>query len=180
MTIQLIFEKQWLHVVCLAILLVLLMLAVQLDGVQAGMLWGISTPVWFWIAVGITITHQVYVWFCWRTQLHANLLSRVFGRYDFSVYAIGFSILGLSRAAVDFIMQFATRLTPPGEVAIYQILALIALVPAVYLYYSVKLYFWFRRAFGIDHFDEYYHDMPYVQKGIFRNTSNGMYVYGFL
>jgi|SRR5690625_2615958 len=180
MTNRLISEKQWLHVVCLVILVVLLMLAVQLDGMQAGMLWGISTTVWFWIAVGIAIAHQVNVWFCWRTQLHANLLSRVFGRYEFSVYAIGFSILGLSRVVVVFILAIANRGTLPGEEWIYQILAMIALVPAFYLFYSVKRYFGFRRAFGIDHFDESYRNLPFVRKGIFRYTRNGMYVYGFL
>ena len=61
-----------------------------------------------------------------------------------------------------------------------KLLALVALVPAIYLFYSVKRYFGFRRAFGIDHFDESYRSLPFVRKGIFRFTRNGMYVYGFL
>jgi hypothetical protein len=44
----------------------------------------------------------------------------------------------------------------------------------------VKRYFGLTRAFGIDHFDAFYRSLPFVRKGIFRFTRNGMYVYGFL
>jgi hypothetical protein len=36
------------------------------------------------------------------------------------------------------------------------------------------------RAAGADHFDSRYRSMPFVKKGIFRFTSNGMYLYAFL
>lgn len=36
------------------------------------------------------------------------------------------------------------------------------------------------RASGADHFDRKYREMPLVRKGIFRFTSNGMYLYAFL
>lgn len=46
--------------------------------------------------------------------------------------------------------------------------------------YSVRKYFGFDRAFGIDHFDPAtYKDVPMVRKGIFQYSSNAMYVYGF-
>ena len=35
------------------------------------------------------------------------------------------------------------------------------------------------RAFGIDHFDASYRTRPFVRQGIFRFTSNGMYIFGF-
>jgi hypothetical protein len=50
---------------------------------------------------------------------------------------------------------------------------------ALYLFYSVKKYFSFDRAFGIDHFVKGYNE-PFVKKGIFRYTDNGMYIFGFL
>jgi hypothetical protein len=53
-------------------------------------------------------------------------------------------------------------------------------IPFVYLTYSLKRYFGFRRAFGIDHFETAYAIAPMVRQGIFRFTDNGMYVYGFL
>lgn len=46
--------------------------------------------------------------------------------------------------------------------------------------YSVKRYFGMIRAAGADHFEPRYRDMPLVSQGIFRFTSNGMYVYAFL
>jgi hypothetical protein len=44
----------------------------------------------------------------------------------------------------------------------------------------VKRYFGLARAAGLDHFDAQYRDMPLIKEGIFRFTSNGMYVYAFL
>ncbi|MBW1863973.1 MAG: hypothetical protein JRJ02_16685 [Deltaproteobacteria bacterium] len=46
--------------------------------------------------------------------------------------------------------------------------------------YSAKRYFGMVRAAGADHFDPRYRDMPFVKEGIFRFTSNGMYLYAFL
>ena len=57
---------------------------------------------------------------------------------------------------------------------------LILLLPGLYAMFSVKRYFGFARAAGGDHFDRSYRDLPLVRKGIFRYTSNGMYVYAFL
>jgi protein-S-isoprenylcysteine O-methyltransferase Ste14 len=50
----------------------------------------------------------------------------------------------------------------------------------LYAMYSVKRYFGLVRATGADHFDPKYRDMPLVKEGIFRFTSNGMYIYAFL
>ncbi len=177
---QLILERQWLHAVVLAALITMLALTSDLDGIQAGILWGINTPEWFWLAVALAIAHQVYVWFCWRTQLHGNWLTRVLGKLSFPVYAVGFSILGISRVVAVFVLAISNRDTLPMDHTALRILAIIALIPAVYLFYSVKRYFSFRRAFGIDHFDEGYRSLPFVRKGIFRFTRNGMYIYGFL
>ena len=49
-----------------------------------------------------------------------------------------------------------------------------------YLFYSVRTYFGFKRAFGIDHFDDSYRHLPFVREGIFKYTSNAMYTFGFL
>ncbi len=177
---QLILERQWLHAVVLAGLIAVLSLVSDLDGMQAGMLWGISTPEWFWLAIALAIMHQVFVWFCWRTQLHGYWLTRILGDLGFSVYAVGFSILGISRVVAVFVLAISNRDTLPVDLTALRILAIIALIPAVYLFYSVKRYFSFKRAFGIDHFDEGYRSLPFVRKGIFRFTRNGMYTYGFL
>lgn len=119
-------------------------------------------------------------WFCWRTQLHGSLLTRSLGALGFPLYATGFSILGIARVAFVFALAFSNRDTLQANPFVLKCLAIIALIPATYLFYSVQRYFGFKRAFGIDHFDRNYRSVPLVRKGIFRFTRNGMYVYGFL
>jgi len=61
------------------------------------------------------------------------------------------------------------------------ILSGILIIPTIYLFYSVAKYFGMDRAFGIDHFHpEIIKNEPFIKQGIFRYTSNGMYLYGFL
>ena len=43
--------------------------------------------------------------------------------------------------------------------------------------YSIKRFFGFARAAGIDHFDSEYRNRPLVREGVFRWTSNAMYVF---
>ena len=178
--LRLILERQWLHGVLLVALLAALALASGLEGVHSGTLWGISTPGWSILAVALAILHQVYVWFCWRTQLHGSWLTRVLGTQGFPAYAVGFTILGISRLSAVFFLAVSNRGTLSVDLTALRILSIIALIPAVYLLYSVMRYFTVRRAFGIDHFDEAYRSKPFVRKGIFRFTRNGMYTYGLL
>jgi len=176
---QLIFEKQWLHLLALTGLITGLVILGTLDNIQAGSLWDVGTIIWLRLAVAIAIAHQVLVWFCWRTQLHWSLLTRLLGDTGFTVYAVLFSILGIARVAVVFILAIANHNTAPVDLAVLRILALLTAIPAVYLFYSVKRYFGFKRAFGADHFDPSYRAVPFVRKGIFRFTNNGMYTFGF-
>ncbi len=176
---QLIFEKQWLHAMALGGLLAGLVLIGPSDSFQAGSLWNVSTMIWLRLAVAIAIAHQVLVWFCWRTELHLSLITRLLGGNGFTVYAVLFSILGIARVVVVFVLAVANRNTLPVDMAVLRVLAVLAAVPAVYLFYSVKRYFGFKRAFGVDHFDPWYRSVPFVKKGIFRFTGNGMYTFGF-
>jgi len=60
------------------------------------------------------------------------------------------------------------------------LIAGILFIPTVYLFYSVKKYFGMDRAFGIDHFyPAAAKKEPFVKKGIFQYTDNGMYIFGF-
>jgi hypothetical protein len=147
---------------------------------MAGALWGIATPLWLWLAVALAVSHQVFVWLCWRTELHGRLLTRLLGKHAFNIYAVLFSVLGIARVLAVFALAIANRDTLPGDRTVLAIGAGFALLPALYLFYSVRRYFSFRRAFGIDHFETRYRALPFVRKGIFRLTPNGMYVFGFL
>jgi hypothetical protein len=177
---RLIFERQWLHASLLAALLVMSILFGGFHGARTGQIWGVSTPAWYWIAVAIAVAHQIFVWFTWRTQLHASWPTRVLGNLAFPVYAAGFAVLGISRWLIVFIVAMSNQNTLPVNPAVLKFLAVVAAIPALYLLYSVIHYFGLKRALGIDHFDERYRSLPFVRKGIFRFTRNGMYVYGFL
>lgn len=112
-------------------------------------------------------------------ELHASLLSRLFGDRAFLLYAVSFSILGIARVIAVFALAASNRETLHSAPMVLKSLALILAVPTFYLFYSVKRYFGFRRAFGIDHFDDAYRSLPMVRQGIFRLTPNGMYTFGF-
>jgi hypothetical protein len=175
----LIFEKQWLHVLLLAILIAAMFVVSGTDSIRAGSFAGLSSALWLGIAVATAEAHQIFVWFCWRTQLHLALLTRVFGVRAFTVYAILFATLGVLRVIFVFILAFSNRDTLHLNEAALRIGAVIMLIPAIYLFYSVKRYFSFKRALGIDHFDASYRSIPFIKEGIFRFTGNGMYTFGF-
>jgi protein-S-isoprenylcysteine O-methyltransferase Ste14 len=175
-----IFEKQLLHLLYLMLLWVGLFLFSHLDGFRKGELWGVETITWFYLLVGITVIHQVFVWFCWRTELYAGWPSRWFGHRAFAVYAFLFFLLIISRPIFMTFLAIANKDTISINHTISVILVILLAAPSIYLMYSIARYFGFKRAFGIDHFDDSYRGKPLVKKGIFRYTSNGMYVFGLL
>ena len=175
-----IFEGQFLHLTGLLILLGGIYALSRTDGFYAGSLWGISTGTWFFLLIADTVVHQIYVWFCWRVELHGGKLTKWLGRRAFAVYAVGFAIMILLRPVLITCLSWSNRntLPLPGVVAIP--LAVILTIPVLFLFYSIKNYFGFLRAFGIDHFDPAYRTIPLVKKGVFRFTDNGMYFFGLL
>jgi hypothetical protein len=178
--IEKIFEKQLLHLFYLMLLLGGLLLLSNVDGFRKGELWGVETLTWFYLLVGITVIHQVFVWFCWRTELYAKWLSGWFGHRAFAVYALLFFLLIISRPIFMTFLAIANKDTLPIHHTIRVILVIFSAVPSIYLMYSIGRYFGFKRAFGIDHFDNAYRGNTLVKKGIFRYASNGMYVFGLL
>ena len=147
---------------------------------MSGTLWGISTKIWFWIAIAVPILHQLYVWIIWRLELHQNTFTSRYGiKKAFNLYKIGFAILFVSRLISIIILAVSNKDSLLiNSYLIYLLAALITPV-VIYLFYSVKEYFTIDRAFGIDHFDKNYNE-PYVKGGIFRFTENGMYIYGLM
>ncbi|MFH1647882.1 MAG: methyltransferase [Chloroflexota bacterium] len=124
--------------------------------------------------------HQVYVWFCWRTQLHSSLIARALGPKAFNYYAAGFIFFMLLRGSMILLLAIANRNTLDIDRLLLSSLAVIIAIPVLYVHYSVMRYFGFRRAMGIDHFDPSYRGAPLVKKGIFRFTNNAIYTYGLL
>jgi protein-S-isoprenylcysteine O-methyltransferase Ste14 len=175
-----VFENQQLHLLYLMLLLAGLFLFSNLDGFRKGELWGVETITWFYSLVGITVIHQVFVWFCWRTELYAGWLSQWFGHRAFAVYALLFFLLIILRPLFITFLAIANKDTLTINHTISVILVILLAAPPIYLLYSIARYFGFKRAFGIDHFDSSYKGKPLIKKGIFQYTRNGMYVFGLL
>jgi len=176
---RLVFEKQLAHAMFLGILLFLLSQASRLPGFWEGEFLGLTTATWFYLSVINTILHQLYVWFCWRTQLHLSLLTNIFGRSAFRVYAAAFGVMIILRPVLITGLAVSNRNTMHANPILMQAVAVILLMPVAYLLFSIVRYFSFTRALGADHFDDSYRSLPLVREGIFRFTPNGMYIFGF-
>jgi hypothetical protein len=173
------FEKQGWHAFILALLLALAAWIAGFDGVLAGEMFSLPTSFWFWLAIGIPIAHQVFVGLAWRKQLHDRWMSRLFGDRDFTVYSIVFNILFAARPLSIILLSVANRESFPLNLGWRIGISLVLFIPGAYLMYSVLKYFGYKRALGIDHFDESYRELPMVKQGIFKYTDNAMYTFGF-
>ena len=177
-----IFKYQVWHFLILLILLIGVYFCISMDNTLLnGELLGISSSIWLLLAILSPIVHQVYVVVCWRLELHYDSFSKTFGTYGFKVFKLGFGILIFSRLLTILFLAISNSYTLKINIYLACTLALILMIPSVYLFYSVKKYFGIDRAFGLDHFKpEEFKNKSFVKKGIFRYTSNGMYIYGFL
>jgi hypothetical protein len=160
---------QGFHFVSMAILLLLVWIAWSwLDQ---------PFPAAFWIAIAFPIVHQVFVGLTWRLELLWSWTSKTIG---FKGYLFCFFLLFggrfVSLSVLAWLDRGSLKLDLLPQVLITALLAL----PGIYAGYSVIRYFGMARAAGADHFDPQFRDMPLVKEGIFRFTSNGMYLYAFL
>lgn len=176
-----IFKYQFWHLVLLAVLLLCITFCVHNDSsLLQGELLGIDTSIWLIAAILSPIIHQVYVLLCWRLELYYGSLSKNLGDKGFKWYKIGFAILILSRIVTITFLAISNANTLDLNRGLGYTLGALLFIPAAYLFYSVKNYFGMDRAFGIDHFQpEKFKNEPFIKKGIFKYTSNGMYIFGF-
>ena len=174
-------KHQFWHLLCLAALLWTVYVLVGVDPtLLQGEFLGFSTRFWLLLALGSPVVHQGYVLACWRFELHHKSISRAFGKDGFKLFKVGFTLLILSRPVTIILLAISNAYTfTINNILSYGLSALL-LLPGLYLMYSVRKYFGFDRAFGIDHFDpKTYKNVPMVRKGIFKYSANAMYVYGF-
>ena len=134
---------------------------------------GISSKNWFLFSMLTPLLHQGYVWLCWRSELCWKTISRTIG---FKAYVLIFFIIAILRLfSVGLCFaDYGTWFTP-GWIA-WSISVLI-FIPFIYTIYSIKKYFGFLRATGIDHFDPNYKNIPFEKRGIFKWSSNAMYTF---
>jgi len=131
----------------------------------------------FWIAVAVLVLHQIYVWITWRLELATKATSRTIG---FRGYLTGFFILFIGRFITLLFLVWFDRGSLDLSLSAQVMGGISLAIPGFYAMYSVRAYFGIARAAGADHFDEHYRKMPLVKEGIFKFTSNGMYLYAFL
>lgn len=173
-------DQVW-HFLLLAILLLGVFYVLRLDeGILEGSLWSVPTKTWFIIALLSPIIHQIYVVVLWRIELYNKGLTKLWGDKAFIIFKVLFAILILSRPVSIILLAISNAFTINIGTSLSIGISLILFFPAVYLFYSVKKYFGMDRAFGLDHFEpEKVKNMPMVKEGMFKYTSNGMYVFGF-
>ena len=178
---QKIFEYQIWHLLSLVLLIFAIQLFVSSNpDILDGSFWGISTSSWFWLAIAIPIIHQIYVWLVWRFELYLRVFSKRLGvKRAFNIYAAGFSFLFIGRLIAIIFLAVSSKNTLQLDPVFAYVFAALITPLVIFLFYSVKKYFTIERAYGIDHFDKNYNE-PYVKKGIFRFTDNGMYVFGLM
>jgi hypothetical protein len=172
------FEGQAAHALGLALLLAALVPASRLSGFDEGELWGLSTPTWFAASIAAAVAHQVYVWLCWRLELHRRAITRRFGGAGFRVYAAVFAVLILMRPVTITLLAVANRGAIESGRPAMRVLAVVLAALGTYTLVSVARYFGFERAVGRDHFDPDAGEVPLERRGVFRWTPNAMYVFG--
>ena len=175
-----IYENQGLHFLLLLALLLPIGWISRTAGFLDGSCLGVSTATWFWLSILFPVLHQVWVWICWRMELHHQWLSRSLGPRGFRVYAVGFALLSFARLFTLTTTAVADQGSLDTNRGLLNALAVVLALPIFYTFYSVGRYFSYRRALGIDHFDPAYRTKPFVRQGIFRFTRNGMYTFGLM
>jgi len=172
-------HKQGWHGLALMILLIAAAACSTIEPVSAGSLWGIPTQTWYWITILIPVVHQVFVALAWRAQLHHKWLTNLFGKHALTFFGAVFIPLFAGRLILLFLLGISNTGSLPIPPWLRLTLAAAFTLPSLYLGYSVGRYFGLKRALGADHFDPAYRELPMVTEGIFKYTSNGMYVFGF-
>ena len=134
---------------------------------------GIGVKNWFLFSMMTPLLHQGYVWLCWRSELCWKTISTTIG---FKAYAVIFIIIMILRLfSIGLCFADYGSWFNPGWIA--WIISVLIFIPFIYTIYSIKKYFGFMRATGIDHFDPSYKDKPFEKRGIFKWSSNAMYTF---
>ena len=139
---------------------------------------GLPVSFWFWLAVSIPVIHQIYVWVCWRLALRQRFTDIEWnsGRC-FRLYLIGFFVLFISRFLSLLVLAVADYQSLELSVDFRWAVATPLMLIVGYGFFSIKKYFGFERAAGIDHFDPGYSSKPLVRNGIFKWSPNAMYLF---
>jgi len=177
-----ILNKQIWHVLSLFILLFSVnYILSSTNKIYEGTLWNINSKLWLYLTIISAIIHQTYVLICWRYELFYKGITKFFGDNGFKYYKVGFAILIISRPILIILLSISNSMTIDIGNTISYLASFFLIIPAIYGQYSVFKYFGINKAFGLDHFEpEKFKNEPFVKKGIFKFSSNAMYIFVFL
>ncbi|MDG2340702.1 MAG: methyltransferase [Paracoccaceae bacterium] len=164
----------------LGIALLLIVGACSLLEPSADKLLGLSAVGWAQWSIALALIHQIMVAKVFRLQLHRNMMTRLFGKNDMKIWGAMFMPL-LAVRPLTLIMVGAADTVPIWQNPLPLTIAGWALVvPAAWALYSTFVFFTIPRALGGDHFRDEIAEMPLVNSGAFKYTSNAMYGVAFL
>jgi len=83
-------KGQMVHLLVLMALLVVAYLLVDMKQLRDSRFLGVSAHGWFIIALAVPISHQVYVWLAWRSELCIGAVTSRLGSDAFVIYQIVF------------------------------------------------------------------------------------------
>ena len=146
---------------------------------DAGSFLGISAGCWATTALFAPLLHQSLVAVVFRLQLHFDIMVKAFGDNALKIWGIVFLPLLASRPILILCAGIADYGSLGGNRSMQLVVGAILLLPAVYGMHSVLKYFTINRALGGDHFYDKYANMPMVNEGIFKYSSNAMYSFIF-
>lgn len=141
---------------------------------------GLTSKAWALTSIILAMVHQVIVAVVFRLQLHRNMMTRLFGNRDMKIWGAIFMPLLVLRPVTVLMTGWAGNTPITGNRSPEIILGLALLTAAIWAMHSVIVYFTIPRALGGDHFRDSYAEMPLVNKGAFKYTSNAMYGVAFL
>ncbi len=147
---------------------------------NAPKLLGLTASGWAWIGIQLALIHQIIVALVFRLQLHKNLMTRVFGARDMTVWASVFMPLLIVRPIAVILTGWADNEPITDYRTLEVIVGLALFLLAGWGIHSTLVHFKLPRAIGGDHFRDEYLTMPMVNEGIFKFTPNGMYGVVFL
>ena len=135
---------------------------------------------WAKWGVWLAIIHQFLVAVVFRLQLHRNMITRIFGDKDLKIWAVMFMPLLAVRPLIVLTVGLTDDIQIVDNGLPLQFFGWLLAIPAVWALYSTFVYFTIPRALGGDHFRDEIAEMPLVDRGVFKYTSNGMYGVAFL
>jgi len=174
------YKGQLIHLVSYGALLTICLITVDWKALSQQSLWGIQGRLIFILSLAMAPLHHFYVWYVWRSELCYHRISPLFKGKGFRVYGVGFAVIALVRVLSVLLVGVADDSSIKMHWVLTWIDGPLMAALALYAVYSTHRYFGYERAIGGDHFFDKYKEMPFVRKGIFRYSSNSMYMFGLM